>query len=143
MRFEMASNQSANIGLLLTIVLIVILGCAKSNRESINTSPTPAPRKLSAEVSLLPSGVLLKNTDSTDWPAVTVKLNLKEIGSNDGVADLGSLEKGKSITIPYGDFTVGTARFNLAKTKILTVYIKSGDGSSKLFLCPGTRCQPS
>ena len=49
---------------------------------------------------------------------------------------------GKPSGIPYEEFTVGTTRFDRRRTKILTVYVESGNGSSKMFICPGPICRP-
>jgi len=127
------------------VLLVVILGCSNRNNPSTSNSKKdpPPPRKLQAEVKLTRSGVSVKNTDSIDFPSLTLKLNLANSGGDDGRTELGSLPKGETVTIPYGEFTVGTTRFNSGKTKILTIFIKSGDGSSKLFLCPGSVCQPA
>lgn len=91
----------------------------------------------------MPTGVRIKNIDNTDFGTVTVKLNLRNMGGDDGEANAGSLERGRSVTIPYGEFTVGTERFSPSKTKILTVFVKNNVGSTKLFLCPSRKCQPS
>lgn len=85
-------------------------------------------------------GIVIKNTDTADWPSVTMKVNLTQWGSDDGRADIGPVAMGRAVTVPYGEFTVGTKRFSPRETKILTIYVKSGDGSAKLFLCPGTTC---
>lgn len=126
------------------ILLAVVLGCSGPRAvEQSKASPTPGDRKLSADVRLSQKGVTVKNTDSTDFPSMTLKLNLKNWGSDDGRVDIGGLAVGKSITIPYGEFTVGTTRFSPQATKIMTIYVKSGDGASKLFVCPGPICQPA
>lgn len=128
------------------ILFFVVLACAGSNnskRESPQKSYETPDRKLQAQVQLSKVGVIVKNTDSIDFPSLKLKLNLAQTGSDDGRADIGALPQGKTVTIPYGEFTVGTTRFNPRVTKILTIYLKSGDGSYKLFLCPGTMCQPA
>jgi len=130
----------------LVIILAVVLACGGSRSATPpappeSTTPSVNP-KLSADVSLTGKGIVVKNTDSIDFPSMTLKINLKDWGSDDGRIDVGGLVKGKSITIPYSEFTVGTARFDLRKTKILTVYVKSGSGSAKLFLCAGAKCRP-
>ncbi len=125
------------------ILLAVVIGCSKGNTSSSPPKTDPKPRNLQAEVKLAKNGVTVKNTDSVDFPSMTLKLNLANMGSDDGRAELGALAKGQTVTIPYGEFTVGTTRFNPVKTKILTIFVKSGDGSSKLFLCPGSVCQPA
>lgn len=81
-----------------------------------------------------------------DFDELTLKLNLKDLGSDDGRATVPSIPPGKTVTIPYRDFTVGTTRFDPAKTVILTVMLRLGEagtGPSKLFLCPGKVCQPA
>ena len=129
------------------ILLFVVLACTGTKRAAKTPEPVkPTPttdRKLQADVQLSNAGVTVTNTDIADFPALTLKFNLTQLGGNDGEANVGGLMKGKSITIPYGEFTTGTTRFNPRTTKILTIYVKGGDGSAKLFLCPGTRCQPS
>lgn len=127
------------------IILAVALGCAGGNRTSTPPKKESATktRDLSAEVSLSNAGVIIKNTDADDIPSITMKLNMKDFGGNDGVASIGDLPKGRSVTVPYGKFTVGTKRFKIEDTEILTIYVKSSNGASKLFICPGTRCQPA
>lgn len=124
------------------LVLLVVLACAGSRRESPPPPPKvdSKPAKLQAEVHLSESGVVVKNTDAFDF-ALTAKLNLKDMGGDDGRASA-TVPQGTTVTITYGEFTVGTTRFSAAKTKIMTVYLKSGE-TSRLFLCPGSNCVPA
>jgi len=52
----------------------------KRDTASPNQTPTPSDRKLAADVYLSNSGVTVKNTDSIDFPALTLKLNLTQGG---------------------------------------------------------------
>lgn len=122
------------------ILLAALLGCS-SGRP--NYKAQTSARKLSAEVRLTPGGVQIKNTDTMDFPAIEAKVNLNQTGGHDGAANVGPPPRGESITIPYAEFTAGTKRLKPQDTKILTVYVKAGDGSAKLFLCPGSKCSPS
>lgn len=135
------------------ILLCVVLGCAGRSLRSIEQKPvakaSPKPNisvpepELQADVELTTIGVKVTNTDSSDFGSLTLKLNLKNLGSDDGRASVGGLAKGKSMVIPYGEFTTGTTRFKIGDTKILTVFVKTSGGMSKLFLCPGSKCQPA
>jgi hypothetical protein len=131
----------------LFILLVVIMACTAPHSDESVSQSTPAkeppPKTLSADVRLSTTGVVIKNIDSVDFSSVTIKLNLTQWGSDDGRADIRSVLQGKTVTVPYGEFTVGTTRMDPRKTKILTVFIKNGNGSSKLFLCPGSICQPA
>jgi len=128
-------------------MLIGILGCAAvrpKNEQPATPKPANNPvKKLSADVELTPAGVSIKNTDREDFPGLRVRFNLNQSGSDDGEALSGAVPVGKTIVIPYSEFTVGTTRFDIRKTKILTVVLKTDDGSLKVFLCPGRKCQPS
>ncbi len=127
----------------LIILLAVVLGCnaPRSSSTAATATPTPVSRKLSAHVELTQRGIIVKNTDTVDFPSVAMKLNLKNWGSDDGQASAGTLPQGKTITVPYGEFTVDTTRFDPRKTKIMTVYVKAGDGAARLFLCASRVCQ--
>lgn len=124
------------------ILLAVVLGCGGS-RQKTSVPKDDTPRKLSADVSITGKGIKITNTDAADFPSMTLKLNLKDLGGDDGRVDGVSLAKGKTITVPYSEFTVGTQRFNPQHTKIMTVYLKSGDGSAKLFICTSSHCEPA
>ena len=105
-------------------------------------------RRIQAQVSLSPSGVTVKNTDTVAFPSVTLILNMKETGGDSGRAIAGDIPAGKTITVPYGEFTDNDAkRFNIYNTKIYTVVIKTpvepANPSYKVFLCPSRICQPS
>jgi hypothetical protein len=129
----------------LAFLFMVALGCAPRDytREPYSPPQTEAPpKKLAADVEMTQTGIKITNTDSVDFPSLSMKLNLRDAGGDDGRAEAGALAKGKSVTIPYRDFTAGTTRFDRNKTAILTIYVKSGDGSAKLFLCPGRKCVP-
>ncbi len=126
----------------LMLLLIVILACSQSQQS---TKPTATPAKveqrtLRAAVELTPRGVKISNTDTVDFTSVNAEFNMNQWGRNDGETSGGPVPQGKSVTIPYETFTVGTTRFNIRKTKILTVYVKDPTAGSKLFLCPGSRC---
>jgi hypothetical protein len=126
------------------ILLFVCLACSQSTRRAETTAePTPATKRLSATVEMTGSGLKVTNEESSDLYDVTLKLNMTQWGGDDGRAHVGTINKGKSVTIPYRDFTVGTKRFNPNETVILTVYVKNGEDRSKLFLCPGRMCQPA
>lgn len=126
-----------------TILAILDIRQSGSAPAAATPTPTPAASNIAAHVQITNAGVLVTNTGSVDFPSLTLKLNMNKWGNDDGQSSIGGLAKGRSVTIPYGKFTVGTKRFDIRTTEILTVYVKSGDGSSKLFLCPGTICQPA
>jgi len=133
-----------HVGLLLVVVFAASCRFPLAEQQNAATpKKDDTPRKLLADVRLTAKGVSVKNTDVADFPSVTLKLNMTQFGGNDGEAGGWPIAKGKEMTIPYSEFTVGTTRFDLRKTKILTIYLKGGDGSAKLFLCPGTTCVPA
>ena len=127
----------------LAFLVLVGLACSGGSNQSQSKSKPDEKRKINADVSLSTAGVVIKNNEAADLPEITVKLNLAQTGSDDGRAYASSLPAGKTVTLPYSEFTSGTARFDIRKTKVLTVYVKSGDDAAKLFLCPGVKCQPA
>jgi hypothetical protein len=131
--------------IVILILIAAVLGCKppQSSQSAPSPTPTPADRKLQADVSLTSRGISVTNRDIADWPSLKLKINLRNTGMDDGVANVGGIDRGKTAVIPYGEFTVDTARFDPARTRIMSVYIKSGDGAYKLFLCPGKKCVPA
>lgn len=132
----------AKIAFPVMVLIVAVLGCAAPRQSGEQRTPTPTPRasKLEAEVGLSERGVLIRNVDTFDFD-LKAKINLRQTGGDDGEA-FATVPKGKTVTIPYGEFTVDTARFSPARTKILTIFLKSGD-ASRLFLCPGAKCVPA
>ena len=131
---------------LLTAILACGGGGSQTKRAELTPEATPEETTLPvhAAVEMTTAGVHITNTDSTDFPPLTVKLNMNKWGSDDGRSTIPSIPKGKAITIPYRDFTVGTKRFDRNSTVILTIYLDSDyRARSKLFLCPGKICQPA
>lgn len=80
------------------------------------------------------------NTGDDEIPPMRIKLNMTQLGSTDGIAEAPRLAKGKTLVVPYAEFTVGSTRFDPSRTKISTVYINASDQGRSLFICPGTAC---
>lgn len=145
--------MNQKIGLAIVCGVILLAASIKSSFDK-EPDPTPAPpmpvsrtlnrppRALAAGVKMTDKGLLITNNDAIDFQNVTIKLNMNQNGSDDGRGDVGSIPVGKSVTIPYGDFLIGTTRFNRYEKVILTVYVKA-DAGSQLFICPGPICQPA
>lgn len=142
-------NQKVGLAIICGVILV-----AASIKSSFDKKPEPAlgppvpvsstpdrpSRTLAAGVKMTDKGVTIINGDLIDFQNVTIKLNMNQNGSDDGRGYVGSIPVGKSATIPYGDFLIGTTRFNRYEKVILTVYVKA-DAGSQLFICPGAVCQ--
>lgn len=127
--------------LVLVSCLCLVAGCTLKHKYSL---PEPAPR-ISPGVVLTRHGVEVKNLDTFAYPSPEVMINLNQTGrKHEALA--GTIEPGKSILIPYGEFVDRTERFNVNSTKIFTITVKtkiSSAASYRVSVCPNTigQCQ--
>jgi hypothetical protein len=128
-------------GLVLGVIVFAIT--IESQQRAARNAEIPTPPKVSrvlrADVRLTPTGVSVTNTDDEVFSGLEVKLNLTDFGWHDGVTWAGNIAKKQTFVVPYDSFAFRDKKFDPKKTKIMTVYLKSGD-RAKLFLCPSSTC---
>lgn len=121
--------------ILIASFIICILGCNPNRPISSSTANERARQnapRINPEVRLIPEGVSVKNQDTFFYGATKLVLNMTEWGGGP-VAYFAGLAPGRSVVVPYREFSEGTERFNYFKTKILTVVVRAEINGQKTY----------
>jgi hypothetical protein len=129
------------------VAIVILIATAAIVTEQRRKSLTRAAGASSAsakapdihpEVRLTPTGVSITNKDSFDYGSTKIVINMTNFGGGP-TAYLSGISAGKLATIPYGEFSDGTERFNFNRTKILTIMVRpdiQGRNAYALLLFP-------